>query len=105
MKNRSHRIVLFSIAGIWIISIFDLILTILAIRHGILLEMNPIARSIISIDYRMLIPYKVLLTSFGTYWFFKLRYRKMTLYSAIIVLLCYGYLAIHWHQEYFSISD
>lgn len=96
---RSHRVICL-VAGIWLINGFDLALTIMAHQQGLLSELNPLARRLLSDGPLWITLYKVGLVLIGTYPLIRFRTTRIAEMGALCVLLAYALLAVHWNTCY-----
>lgn len=97
--SRSHRVICL-VAGIWLFNAFDLILTLLAHKQGMLLEVNPVAYQVLLWGAVPIVIYKTTLVlggSVGLLWF---RSRRAAELAAIVVLAAYVLVAVRWHLCY-----
>lgn len=97
----NKRRILLMLMGIWIISAFDLILTISAHNLGILEELNPIARHLVE-DHQSLSVYKIALVSLWSWVFWRYYDRKSVRIGIVILFVIYFALAVYWHMLYFD---
>ncbi len=96
---RSHRVICL-LVGLWVFSVFDAALTILAHRQGMLDESNPIARHILSHSPFAILIYKVVLVSFASYVLAVNRTRLVAELAAGGMLFIYTIVAIQWRLCY-----
>ncbi|HEY3244371.1 MAG TPA: DUF5658 family protein [Phycisphaerae bacterium] len=96
---RSHR-VMCAVAGLCLISGFDLALTILAHAQGLLQEINPIAARILPHGPAALLAYKLSLLMVGSA--ILIRYRRLVIceLAAFSLLAVYVLLAFQWKLCY-----
>ncbi len=95
VEARSHRVICL-VAGIWLISGFDLALTILSHQQGVLHEENPVARQMLAHGPWSLSLYKIGLVLIGSYPLLKFRTARVTELGTLVVLLVYAILAVRW---------
>lgn len=95
VEARSHRIICL-VLGIWLLNGFDLAFTILAHRHGLLHEENPIARLMLQNGTVSIVLFKIGLVLIGTYPLLRFRRARITEMGACLVLAAYVFLAIRW---------
>ena len=105
VDTRAHRILCLLI-GIWIFNAFDLMFTILSHQQGMLHEENPLARHMLQHGILAIVLYKVGLVLIGSYPLLRFRRARITELGAIVILVTYAILAVHWTQcyEQYSIS-
>jgi hypothetical protein len=88
------------VIAIWLLNAFDLTLTILAQNQGVLHENNPLARGFLQQGPITLALYKVGLVLIGSYPLLRFRRARITEMGALVVLIAYSTLAIHWSTCY-----
>jgi len=93
--GRAHRVICF-IACIWVLNGFDLALTALAHRHGLLLEQNPVAHHLLEQGLPLLALYKLGLVALGSYPLVRFRRTGVSEAGAAVVLLLYAFVAVRW---------
>ena len=98
-EARSHRVICL-IACIWLLNAFDLALTILAHKQGMLQEGNPLAREFLQQGPLTLTLYKVGLVLIGSYPLVRFRRARITELGTLAVLIAYATLAVHWSTCY-----
>jgi len=96
---RARRVLLILIV-LWIISIFDLVFTLLAKNLGDFVEMNPIAAQFIEHPV-LLIFFKILAVAFASVIIIKYRRRRMTEVSCWCIFVVYTVLSGIWWVYYF----
>lgn len=103
---RSHRVVCL-LAGLWLINLFDLILTLLAHRGGMLQEVNPLAEFLLRHGPGAVCLYKVGLVAVGSGILFYYRRRLLAELTASTLLLVYALVAVQWKwcYELYEISQ
>jgi hypothetical protein len=103
---RSHRVICL-VAGIWLTNLFDLLLTLLSAKDGLLIELNPIARHMLDQGAVPLVFYKIGLVLIGTYPFLRFRHTRIAELGALTCLCFYAMLAVHWNTcyEVFTLAD
>lgn len=94
-QHRSRR-VCWLLIGLWIVNIFDLIMTVLAHQHRLLDESNPIAARILPFGPGMLMTYKIALVSIGTIGLYVFRHKFIAEFASGVLLLIYALVAIRW---------
>lgn len=102
---RSHR-VLCMLAGLWLINLFDLVLTILAHSQGMLSESNPIARSLLPLGPQVLAAFKFVLVGGASAVLIINRRKLISELSSALMLLIYAGVAVRWKlcYELYNIS-
>ena len=97
--SRSHR-VLCLVAGLWLINLFDLVLTVLAHSQGVLAEMNPLARRLFPLGPQALAVYKFTLVGIGSGVLIGYRKRLIAELAATAMLIVYAGVAVRWRLCY-----
>jgi len=98
-ESRAHRVICL-LVGIWILNAFDLTLTILAHQQGMLHEENPVAREFLRQGPVTISLYKLGLVLLGSYPLIRYRAARITELGALVVLVAYASLAMHWSTVY-----
>ena len=98
-ESRSHRVICL-IFGICLLNGFDLALTLLANQQGVLDEQNPLARQILRSGPLSMILYKIGMVLVGSYPILRFRSARITELGALVVLIAYATLAVHWSAVY-----
>ena len=98
-ESRSHRVICLVVA-IWLLNAFDLTLTVLAHQQGVLHEGNPVAASLLEHGPLSLGLFKIGLVLIGSYPLLRYRRTRITELGALVVLVAYATLAIHWSTCY-----
>lgn len=93
--SRSHR-VLSLVTAIWCLNWFDLVLTLLSYRHGMLHEQNPVARTLLEHGELSIMLYKIGLVLIGSYPLLRFRRARITELGALVILATYAMLAFRW---------
>jgi len=96
---RSHR-VLCMLAGLWLINLFDLMLTVLAHAQGVLDESNPIARRLLPLGPQALGVFKLVLVAGASAVLIRYRTRFIAEVSAALMLTIYAGVAVRWKLCY-----
>jgi len=96
---RSHRVVCL-VTGLWVLNSFDLVLTVTAYRQGLLHEMNPVAARMLSEGEVFLVLYKFGLLAISSYLLLKLRRERIAELAAMLALIVYAMVAVHWQDCY-----
>lgn len=99
VQARSHR-VLCLLSGLWLINGFDVVLTVLAHRQGMLHESNPIAAQLLPLGAFALLVYKVILVTFASTVLIIYRSRLIAEIAATGTLLIYTLVALQWRLCY-----
>ena len=96
---RAHR-VLCLLGGVWLISAFDIVLTVSAHRLGLLDEENPIAARLLLHSPYVVLLYKSVLVAFAST--VLVVYRRQLLAEIVAggILFIYGLVAIQWRLCY-----
>ena len=97
--SRSHRVVCV-LMGLWLINLFDLILTVLAHKQGVLDESNPVARFILPLGPTALAVFKVVLVGGSTAVLFRYRKRLIAEATATCMFAVYACVAVRWKLCY-----
>ncbi len=95
---RSHRVICL-VMGLWVFSIFDVALTMLAHEQGMLDESNPIARRLLNSPPAIML-YKLSLVTFASTIILSNRRRLVAELAAGGVLAVYTIVAIQWRLCY-----
>ncbi|HRX87622.1 MAG TPA: DUF5658 family protein [Phycisphaerae bacterium] len=96
--GRSRRVVML-LAGVWLINIFDLTLTLLASADGVLHEENPIARALLH-NPAALLAFKLSLVAAATTVLFNFRRFRCAEIACTLALFIYAGVAIQWRLCY-----
>jgi Domain of unknown function (DUF5658) len=96
---RSHRVICL-IGGLWLIGAFDVVLTLLAYRQGLLDESNPIARLLLAYGPHVVLLYKILLVSFASVVLIIYRRKFLAEIAAGGMLFIYTIVAVQWRLCY-----
>ena len=97
--SRSHRVICV-LAGLWLINLFDLILTMLAHSQGVLDESNPVARFILPLGPTALATFKILLVGGSSAVLIRYRRRLISEATAAGMFLVYAGVAVRWRLCY-----
>jgi hypothetical protein len=102
---RSHRVICI-LVGLWVINIFDLVLTTLAYRQGLLHELNPIARKLLPLGPVVLAVFKAFLVGGSSVVLVRYRSRLIAEITAAAALVVYAAVAVRWRicYELYSLS-
>ena len=92
--------VLLLIGALWLVNLFDVNLTILAHRQGLLHEVNPLALRVLSLGPVALLVYKIVLVAIGTGTLWLVRRQWLAEVAAWGMLATYVFVAIHWGECY-----
>ena len=103
--SRSHRVICV-LMGLWLINLFDLVLTVLAHGQGVLDESNPIARVILPLGPIALATFKVILVGGASAVLLYSRRQLLAEVTAIFTFLVYIGVAVQWKvcYEMYAIS-
>ncbi|MCP4594529.1 MAG: hypothetical protein GY842_27675 [bacterium] len=99
VEARSHR-VLCLLAGLWVINVFDLMLTLIAARQGLLHESNPVAAFILTRGPQAVCFYKCVLVAGGSVILIRYRRRLLAEFTAAAMLTVYALVAVRWKWCY-----
>lgn len=99
VASRSHRVLCF-LAGLWIINIFDLVLTLMADRQGLLHEANPLAAFVLARGPGAVCFYKAVLVAGGSAILIRYRRRLLAEFTAASLLVIYAMVAVRWKWCY-----
>jgi hypothetical protein len=99
VASRSHRVWCL-VAGLWLVNLFDLALTLMAHHAGMLQEVNPVAAFLLSQGPIAVALYKVGLVAFGSGTLIYHRRRLLAELTACTVFLVYGLVAVQWKWCY-----
>ena len=97
-SGRSRR-VLFLLAGVWLLNLFDLALTLLASSDGMLHEENPIARALLH-SPAALLAFKLTLVAAATAVLFNFRRFRCAEIGCTFALVIYAGVAVQWKLCY-----
>jgi hypothetical protein len=92
--------VLCILTGLWLISAFDLTLTMLAHNNKLLHESNPIAARVLTQGPEALCAYKVVLVTGGTLILVVYRRRLVAELASALMLVVYTLVAVQWKLCY-----
>ena len=98
-QSRSHRVWCL-VGGLWLINLFDLALTLLAHRAGMLSEVNPVAAFLLRQGPALVCLYKVVLVALGSGILIYYRRRLLAELTACTVLLVYSLVSVQWKWCY-----
>jgi len=91
------------LAGMWLLSAFDLGFTLVARALGMLVELNPIAAWLMGGHGDLaVIAYKLILMSIGTGILWAVRHRQRAESAAWLMLMVYVVLSVRWYAYYHS---
>jgi len=99
LGSRARRVVCL-LAGLWVINLFDLMLTTLAHMQGVLDEANPIARTLLPMGPQALACFKLVLVGASSAVLICYRCRLIAEVSAAVMLLVYIGVAVRWRVCY-----
>ncbi len=100
VTSRRARRVMILLAGVWVLNLFDLSLTMRAQADGMLYEGNPLARALLTLGAGPLIAAKLLLVAGATLVLFNFRRLRCAEVAACIALLVYVGVAVQWKLCY-----
>lgn len=98
-EARAHR-VLCLLAGLWVISLFDLALTVISHREGLLHEANPVAAFVLARGPTAVFIYKAVLVAIGSTILICYRRRLLAEFTAAALLIVYAVVAVRWKWCY-----
>ena len=99
VQARPHR-VLCLLVGLWLVNVFDLLLTVSAHRAGLLHETNPIAAFVLDCGPVAICAFKVGLVVLGSIPLIRCRREALTELAAAGLLLVYVVVAVRWKLCY-----
>jgi hypothetical protein len=97
VSGRPRR-VLAVLLAVWMLNAYDLWMTLEADRHGLLVELNPVAATILPGGTTAIILYKLSLVTLGSTLLVACRRHRASEYGAWTTLLVYGLLTTHWFE-------
>ena len=98
--NRERRVVLL-LFGTWMLSAFDLVLTLAARTIGVLDELNPVASWLIcNHGDQAVVVYKIVLMSIGTVILWACRRKRRAESASWLMLIVYVALSFRWYVYY-----
>jgi hypothetical protein len=98
-ESRAHRVICM-LAGLWVINLFDLALTLLAHEQGMLVESNPVARKVLSFGPQAVAVFKLTLVGGASAVLIYYRWRVLAEVTAAAMLLIYAIVAVRWRLCY-----
>ena len=98
--RRSRRVTLMLVL-LWIVSGFDLVFTLMAVKTGGFVEANPIAAPLMD-DVALLVIFKILVVAMASIIIFKFRKRLFTEIGCWVLCLTYTLLSARWWIYYFQ---
>lgn len=98
-SSRSHRVICL-LVGVWLVSAFDLLLTVTAHEQGLLHESNPIAARILPHGAAAIAAYKLVLLTLPSIVLLTHRNQVLTEIAAAGVLVIYVIVAVQWRLCY-----
>jgi hypothetical protein len=96
---RGRRVIVL-LLGLWIINAFDLALTLLATRDGVLYEENPIARALLAHSPYALAIFKVLTVTAASSVLIYYRRHRCSEWASALVATAYALVALQWKLCY-----
>ncbi len=94
------RRVLFVLAAVWVINVFDLAYTLAEAFSGGFVEANPLAARVLHVSPTMLIAYKAALLTCSSAILLLLRHQRITELGCWLLLAAYVYVAACWGIYY-----
>lgn len=98
-STRSRRVICLLFC-VWVINGFDLVLTVLAQRTGMLHEENPIARAVLAHGEGAVFAFKVLLVVGASTVLLRCRRHRCSELAVLFVALAYSVVAVQWKLCY-----
>jgi hypothetical protein len=98
-EARSHRVLCF-LVGLWLINLFDLALTLISHRQGLLQEANPVAAFMLTYGADAVCFFKCVLVVVGSAILYHYRRRLVAEFSAATLLVVYALVAVQWKWCY-----
>ena len=99
-EQARDRRLLWLLIGVWIVNLFDLCFTLLAVEQRILVELNPVAARLLAYGPGVLTLYKFSLLSVGTAILWRCRRHRLSETAAwVVAILCVA-LALIWYKLY-----
>lgn len=99
VASRSHRLICL-LSGVWLISAFDVVLTVFAHHQGLLHESNPIAARVLPHGPLAVLLYKLALLAFASTVLMIHRKRLLSEIAATLMLLVSAAVAVQWRLCY-----
>jgi hypothetical protein len=100
-RSVRERRVLLLLAGVWLLSAFDLGFTLVARSLGMLVELNPIAAWLMGGHGNLaVIVYKVVLMTIGTVILWRFREKQRAESAAWLMLMVHVALSMRWYAYY-----
>lgn len=96
---RGRRVIVL-LLGLWIINAFDLALTLLAMRDGVLYEENPVARALLAHGPHALAVFKVLTVAAASSVLLYYRRHRCCEWATALVATAYTLVALQWKLCY-----
>ena len=88
---------------LWVLNLFDLIFTLLAVRLGSFVELNPLARNLLHTPIG-LSAFKLAMLTFTSFIFLVYRRRALTEASCWLLSVVYTYLGVLWLNYYVTLG-
>jgi hypothetical protein len=99
-EARTRRLVLL-LVGVWIVNMFDLGFTLLAIEQRLLIEVNPVVtRLLLRHGPGALTAYKIAMLTAATAMFWHCRRSELAESGVWLVAIACVLLSVHWYQLY-----
>ena len=96
---RARRVLIF-LSGIWILSLFDLLMTVRAEADGVLNECNPLATYMLTLGVPALLAFKLVPLLGASFLFVRFRHRCCTEVGVLVALFAYAVVAVQWKLCY-----
>lgn len=100
--RRARRVVLLVIL-LWMLNLFDLIFTLLAVRLGSFVELNPLARPLLHTPLG-LSAFKLAMLTFTSFIFLVCRRRVLTEVGCWVLSVVYTCLGVFWLRYYVALG-
>jgi hypothetical protein len=94
------RLLILLLIGIWVLNLFDLQFTLMALQLGLLREMNPVAAGVMAHGDSALVAYKAALVIVPTGLLWWCRRHPWAVRAAWLVATIYVVLAVSWYLLY-----
>ena len=99
LARRGYR-VLAALAAVWVLSCFDLTLTLWAQADGVLDEQNPLARALLRMGPGAILGFKIATLGLASLVMYHYRAHRFTERAIMLVLVVYAVVAVQWRCCY-----
>lgn len=99
------RRVLFILAAVWVLNLFDLHYTLLEAPQRHFRELNPVAAQLLCGPPHLLIAYKLLLVAIGSAIMLSLRNHRATELGCWLIFATYAFVGVCWQAYYAHAMD